>query len=54
MAIGGSKQPAAPAKSEKTPPPKPENDVNEKVEPERFDPEEEAASSPKPLLTGNW
>jgi hypothetical protein len=52
MAIGGSKQPAAPA-NEKTPPPKPENDGNEKVEPERFDPEEEAASSPKPLLMGN-
>lgn len=48
MAIGGSNQPAAPAKSEKTPLPKPENDGNDK--PEKFDPQEEAASRPKPLL----
>lgn len=48
MAIGGSTQPAAPA--QKTPPPKPETDDSERAEPERFDPEEEAASSPKPFF----
>ncbi|KAK3292113.1 NMD3 family-domain-containing protein [Chaetomium fimeti] len=52
MAIDGSERPAVPATSNEIPPQKVENDGDEKAEPERFNAEEEAASSPRPLITG--